>query len=113
MSNSILSQSEYENFFNDVTNGIMGVSGAPHSIYEALQKYDLQIPNLGEYNNEFIDLIIAGVFERHSGKQPSTDEVKVIKSFLKGKGHENRPLDRKSTRLNSSHTDISRMPSSA
>ena len=27
-------------------------------------------------------------------------------------GHEH-PLDRKSTRLNSSHTDISRMPSSA
>ena len=27
--------------------------------------------------------------------------------------HKEHPLDRKSTRLNSSHTDISRMPSSA
>ena len=70
MSNSILSQSEYENFFNDVTNGIMGVSGAPHSIYEALQKYDLQIPNLGEYNNEFIDLINVNFQDAQSSSAP-------------------------------------------
>lgn len=49
----------------------------------------LKLKGLGD---EFIDSIITEVFDRYLGKQPSADEVKTIKSFLKEKGHENRPL---------------------
>ena len=38
---------------------------------------------------------------------------KYLKAFIIAKNLKFRPVDRKSTRLNSSHTDISRMPSSA
>ena len=39
--------------------------------------------------------------------------LSVVGIIALGVFYELRPLDRKSTRLNSSHTDISRMPSSA
>ena len=52
------------------------------------------------YNNIFIDeILIVGAFSQDSNS--GTDE------------NHNGDIDRKSTRLNSSHTDISRMPSSA
>ena len=41
------------------------------------------------------------------------DEIGLIISHVDDKGYLYFELDRKSTRLNSSHTDISRMPSSA
>ena len=50
------------------------------------------------------------------GISPRTQSVRFVKATIKKKpNHENecRVVDRKSTRLNSSHTDISRMPSSA
>ena len=40
-------------------------------------------------------------------------DIKVLLTVEKQKEKERRQRDRKSTRLNSSHTDISRMPSSA
>ena len=43
---------------------------------------------------------------------PERDRLKQALKALEGQPEEI-PLDRKSTRLNSSHTDISRMPSSA
>ena len=42
-----------------------------------------------------------------------TDEVEILSGLRKGKTIGSPITDRKSTRLNSSHTDISRMPSSA
>jgi len=60
-----------------------------NEINDDKENKSLKLKGLGD---EFIDLIIAGVFERYSNKRPSTDEVKMIKNSLKGKGHENRPL---------------------
>jgi len=58
MAKKILSPSEFQNFFNDVTSGIMEVGGAPKNLREALQKYDLQIPDLSKkYNDEYIKLL--------------------------------------------------------
>ena len=52
----------------------------------------------------------AGAFLNEELKKYSPDEFPNLESR---KGHLLETLDRKSTRLNSSHTDISRMPSSA
>ena len=54
---------------------------------------------LTEYNKELIDLV--------------RDEGLKIKTVCHSSKKDDTVIDRKSTRLNSSHTDISRMPSSA
>ena len=46
-------------------------------------------------------------------QNPKRNKVSYSENTMKFSISENPPLDRKSTRLNSSHTDISRMPSSA
>ncbi len=47
------------------------------------------------------------------GTIPVTTVIALLLALLVNKQFKGRGLDRKSTRLNSSHTDISRMPSSA
>ena len=83
-------------------------------VAQNLVSKDLRAPYLKQIDKEY-----AQVRERHKGKQAKTNwisladaranKVKIDWSTYKPVI----PKDRKSTRLNSSHTDISRMPSSA
>ena len=74
-----------------------------------------------EYQIFFAEKEMADLFSRVVGEQASAGETELIKKRL---GHEHllskrasvryaESIDRKSTRLNSSHPSISRMPSSA
>ena len=74
----------------------------------------VKIENFEKAN--LISLIIKNIIERNIGHPDvSSKSKKINATFLLKAGMMQTVLilDRKSTRLNSSHTDISRMPSSA
>ena len=82
-----------------------------------LLRDDFQKLYTGIYLNELVDAMTAEVQEDKQIFQLLQDSLNALqnKSGLETlcRMFEIRLLDRKSTRLNSSHTDISRMPSSA
>ena len=53
------------------------------------------------------------ILKIHSKTKPFAEDVNLVVIAERTPGFSGADLDRKSTRLNSSHTDISRMPSSA
>ena len=57
-------------------------------------------------------MVKSPAWQRAEGKNPKGGLNAKGRASAKAQGHNLKP-DRKSTRLNSSHTDISRMPSSA
>lgn len=71
MAKKILSPIEFQNFFNDVTSGIMEVEGAPVNLMDAFRKYDLQIPDLSDkYNEEYLKLLNTDFKEAQSTDAP-------------------------------------------
>ena len=73
-----------------------------------------------DYANDVMKIVTHATYKRKNGTEVHVkfSEQEIADTFwhelTHGILHEmSHPLDRKSTRLNSSHTDISRMPSSA
>ena len=67
-------------------------------------------------NTSDLQEYVASIKERPKGRIKPLPEITPYETYLYQVSHLRdpfTPLDRKSTRLNSSHTDISRMPSSA
>ena len=75
------------------------------NIFEILRGHKLRLNaskcSFGVDSSKFLGYMVT-----HRGIEVNPDQVKAINSLQP-------PRDRKSTRLNSSHSDLSRMPSSA
>ena len=87
---------------------------SPTSIEKAEGKLGVLMPGLGAVSTTFI----AGTLAVRSGLSTPIGSLTQMGSIRLGKRNERRELpikdlDRKSTRLNSSHSQQSRMPSSA
>ncbi len=81
----------------------------PSTIIELSKEYGVELPS---YDAEEL----AGWFHRGAARKSLAlylEGFGITLSVLQTKDALKRVADRKSTRLNSSHTDISRMPSSA
>ena len=61
---------------------------------------------------DFNQIVIANLMEQIGSSKTAVDEA-LVRHMILNTIRANVRKDRKSTRLNSSHTDISRMPSSA
>ena len=79
-----------------------------------LKTYASQLPSLqlSERSVCDLELLATGAFSPLDRFMGSQDQQRVLDDMRLVNG-QLFPIDRKSTRLNSSHTDISRMPSSA
>ena len=78
--------------------------------------YDLPQNHIARLISDFVDSIPQNVLLEDSGAatgRPSSHPAIMLKILLFAYSRQTYSGDRKSTRLNSSHTDSSRMPSSA
>ena len=73
------------------------------AITDALNQLGLEVEGVEQPGAEINGVVVARVLEVHP--HPDADKLRLVDVEY--------GVDRKSTRLNSSHTDISRMPSSA
>ena len=66
-----------------------------------------------EVNKKMLDDLRSCKYGEHASNLGGLIAFDIARSLPNAKSYNTNPVDRKSTRLNSSHTDISRMPSSA
>ena len=74
------------------------------SMAQISSKYGIHTTQITSWKKQGLELLIQGFKNKVKTGDPNQEYKELIKSLYQ---------DRKSTRLNSSHTDISRMPSSA